>query len=141
MQLCVTCQVGYWQRNTFILPLQTEYLYTTCNVFTFIWVQKLKITKLMGYTLDLAQTTVHHLAKSLLVTSNVIHQFHLKGAKSTSTFKIMLCYLSHTVPQQMKLLSVPESDTSILQEGYFKTITQNTSTSTSCQVHNNVQYL
>ena len=141
MQLCVTCQVGYWQRNTFILLLQTEYLYTTCNVFTFIWVQKLKITKLMRHTLDLAQTTLHHLAKSLLVTSNIIHQFHLKSTCGPSTFKIMLCYLSHTAPQQMKLLSIPVYDTSMLQEGYFPTITQNTSISTSCQVHNNMQYL
>jgi len=45
------------------------------------------------------------------------------------------------VPQQMKLISLPVPDTSTLQDGYFQTITQKTSMSTSCQVHNNVQYL
>jgi hypothetical protein len=50
-------------------------------------------------------------------------------------------YLFHVVPQQMKLVSLTTPDTSTLQDGYFQTTTQNTSMSTSCQVHNNVQYL
>jgi len=45
------------------------------------------------------------------------------------------------VPQQMKLISLLVPDTSTLQDAYFQTIRQNTSMSTSCQIHNNVQYL
>jgi hypothetical protein len=56
VQLWLACKVRYWQRNTFILPVQREPLYTAGNVFTFIWVQRFNITKLMRCTLDLAQT-------------------------------------------------------------------------------------
>jgi hypothetical protein len=45
------------------------------------------------------------------------------------------------VSEQIKLVSVPLTYTSILQDGYFQTTTQNTSISASCQVHNNVRYL
>jgi hypothetical protein len=55
VQLCLVCQIRYWQCNTFILLLQRKSLYATCTVFTFISVQKFKITKLMRYTLELAQ--------------------------------------------------------------------------------------
>ena len=41
----------------------------------------------------------------------------------------------------MKLISLPVPDTSTIQDGYFQTITRNTSMSTSCQVHNSLQYL
>jgi hypothetical protein len=42
VQLCLVCHVTYWQHNSFILPLQRKHLYTTCNVFTFTWVQRFK---------------------------------------------------------------------------------------------------
>jgi hypothetical protein len=55
VQLCLLCQVRHWQCKTFILPLQRKSLYTSSNVFTFIWVQRFKLTKVMIYTLDFAQ--------------------------------------------------------------------------------------